>query len=95
MEHTTCTGPAFNPRWASDTCHPGASFLADSAPSAHLDALSINLHCSFSEIHPDSSLGAVGEAARAEAVGQARFAHIGVADHDYLEDAGACWRQKH
>ena len=76
-------------------CHPGASFLPESPQSAHLDALPINLHRSFSEIHPDSCLGAVGEAASAEAVGQACFAHIGVADHDYLEDAGASRRQKH
>lgn len=64
-------------------------------PELDLNALSINLHCSFSEIDSNSSFGAVGEAAGAEAVGQACFAHIGVADHDYLEDAGTSRRQKH
>lgn len=90
-----CTGSTINPWTGWDTCHPEATFLPDSLPSAHLDTLLVNLHGSFSEIHPDSSLRAIGEAAGAEAVGQARLAHIGVANHDYLEDAGASRRQKH
>lgn len=70
------------------------SLLSRRVPQLDLDSLPINLHRSFSEIHPDRSLGAVGEAAGAEAVGQARLAHIGVANHDYLEDAGASRWQK-
>lgn len=94
MKRTPCTGP-------QQLTHEGLAHVSsrdnlppDSLPSAHLDTLPINLHRSFSEIHPDRSLGAVGEAAGAEAVGQARLAHVGVANHDYLEDAGASRWQK-
>lgn len=62
-------------------------------PSAHLDALSINIHGSLSEVYPDCGLGAVGETAGAEAVSQARLAHVRIADHYDLEDAGAGGRQ--
>lgn len=71
------------------------ALLARRVPQLDLDALPVDLHGSLSEVHADGSLGAVGEAAGTEAVGQARFAHVGVADHDDLEDAGARRRQKH
>lgn len=63
--------------------------LSCSVPQLDLDALAVDLHRSLSEVHPDGGLGAVGEAAGAEAVSQARLAHVRVADHDDLEDTGS------
>ncbi|KFO21032.1 hypothetical protein H920_17580 [Fukomys damarensis] len=66
-----------------------------------LDALPIDVHHSFLEVYPDGGLGEVGEAAGAEAVGEAHLAHIGVVNLNDLEDAGmgqrptipcSCWR---
>lgn len=67
--------------------------LPCSVPQLDLDALSINIHGSLSEVYPDCGLGAVGETAGAEAVSQARLAHVRIADHYDLEDAGAGGRQ--
>lgn len=67
--------------------------LSRSVPQLDLNAFSIDIHGSLSEVHPDRGLGAVGEAAGAEAVSQARLAHVRVTDHYDLEDAGAGGRQ--
>lgn len=87
----TCLDPGCGP----DTCQEGVALGRDSAsaPSAHLNAFSIDIHGSLSEVYPDRGLGAVGEAAGAEAVSQARLAHVRVTDHYDLEDAGAGGRQ--
>lgn len=55
----------------------------------YLDALPVDGDGALAEVHADGGLGALREAAGAEAVGEARLAHVGVADDDDLEDAGA------
>lgn len=69
------------------------ALLPRGVPQLDLDALAVDLHGSLPKVHPDRGLGAVGEAAGAEAVSQARLAHVRVADHYDLENAGAGGRQ--
>lgn len=65
------------------------ALLSCCIPQLDLDALPVDGDGALAEVHADGGLRALREAAGAEAVGQARFAHVRVPDHDDLEDAGA------
>lgn len=57
-------------------------------PYTHLDFLAVDVDQPLPEVHADRGLRLAGEPAGAEAVGEARLADAGVADHDDLKDAG-------
>lgn len=61
----------------------------------YLNSLSLDVDDPLAEIHADGGVGATGELAGAEAVGETRLADTRVPDHDHLERPAAPAQGRH